>query len=145
MAYLDGLKVVTAVKPANLPPLLQRRTNLLNKLDWQYECVKAKMENRDYYVPIWKTIDHESGERTRVEQQRRVKSWWYKNAEGKLVFEMRYANKKVELLKGKTGVEVENLDTLLLAIELLKKAVESGELDTSLSTTAKTIRAELAK
>jgi hypothetical protein len=145
MGYLDKLKVVTAEKPANLPPLLQRRNNLMNKLDWQYECVKAKLEGRDYYVPIWKITVNELGERTRIEQQRRVKSWWYKNADGKLVFEMRYANKKVELQKGKTGVEVESLDTLLLAIELLKKAVESGELDTSLSTTAKTIRAELAK
>lgn len=58
---------------------------------------------------------------------------------------MRYANKKIELLKGKTGVKVENLDTLLLAIELLKKAVKYVELDISLSTTAKTIRAELEK
>ena len=145
MGYLDGLKVVTAVKPTNLPPLLQRRSNLINKLNWQYECVKAKLDGRDYCVPIWKTIDHESGERTRIEQQRRIKSWWYENSEGKFVFQMRYANKKIELLKGKTGVEVENLDTLLLAIELLKKAVENGELDTSLNTTAKTIRAELAK
>lgn len=74
MGYLVGLKVMTAVKPENLSPLLQRRSNLINKLNWQYECVMANLDGRDYYLPIWKTIDHESGERTRVEQQRRVKS-----------------------------------------------------------------------
>lgn len=35
---------------------------------------------------------------------------------------MRYANKKIEMLKGKTGVEVENLDTVLLEIESLKNS-----------------------
>lgn len=38
MGYLVGLKVVTAVKPENLPPLLQRRSNLINKLNWYLRC-----------------------------------------------------------------------------------------------------------
>lgn len=145
MGYLDGLKVVTAVKPANLPPTLERRRNLLNKLELQYQCANAKIDGKDFYVPSFKTFTRESGERDQIEKQRRIKPWWYSSPEGKVIFEVRYANKRIELLKGKTGIEVENLDSLVLAIELLMKAVDNGEIDASLSATAKTIRADLAK
>lgn len=145
MAYLDGLKVVTASKPANLPPAIYRRNNLLNKLDEQLQCATAKSEGREHYVNRTKTITNELGEQTKVEQQKRVKPWWYRSAEGKLVLEVRYANKRLELAKGKTGIEVENIASLIPAIELVKKAVENGELDNSLAATAKTIRSEITK
>lgn len=145
MGYLDGLKVITANRPANLSPTLQRRRNLLNKLELQFKCANAKLVGNDYYVPSFKTFTRESGERDQIEGQRRIKPWWYSSVDGKVVFEVRYANKRIELLKGKTGIEVENLDSLVLAIELLMRAVDNGEIDASLSATAKTIRADLAK
>jgi Family of unknown function (DUF6641) len=145
MAYLDGLKVVTATKPANLPPAINRRNNLINKLDKQLHCAKAKSEGREHYVVCTKTIANELGEATRIEQQKRVKPWWFRSNDGKLVLNLRYANKRLELVKGKTGIEVENIESLIPAIKLIKKAVENGELDNSLAATAKTIRSELAK
>lgn len=145
MGYLDGLKVITSNRPANLSPTLQRRTNLLNKLSQQFECAKANVEGSDYFVRSYKFIKCETGEREQVEWQRRIKPWWYLTHEGKVIFEVRYANKRVELQKGKNGIEVDNLATLIPAIELLKKAVENGELDNTLQTTAKSIRSQIAK
>ena len=145
MGYLEGLKVISASKPANLSPTLQRRNNLLNKLIQQFECAKAKVEGSDYFVRNFKFLKRETGEREQVEWQRRIKPWWYSTHDGKVIFEVRYANKRVELQKGKTGIEVDNLSTLIPAIELLKKAVENGELDNSLQTTAKSIMSEIAK
>lgn len=145
MGYLDGLKVIAASRPANLSPTLQRRSNLLNKLGHQFECAKAKSEGSDYFVQSFKSFKLETGQREQVEWQRRIKPWWYITPEGKVIFEVRYANKRIELQKGKTGIEVDNLETLIPAIELLKKAVENGELDSTLSNTAKTIRSEIAK
>ncbi len=145
MGYLDSLKVVVATKPANQPPAIHRRNNLLNKLDEQILCARAKTEGRDFYVERTKTIKNEFDVRTKVVHQKRVNPWWYRNTEGKLVLEVRYANKRIEILKGKTGIEVENIDSLIPAIELLRKAVENGELDNSIGAIAKSIRSEIAK
>ncbi len=145
MGYLDGLKVITASRPANLSPTLHRRMNLLNKLSQQYECAKANIEGSEYFVRSFKFVKRESGEREQLEWQRKIKPWWYSTHEGKIIFEVRYANKRIDLQKGKTGIEVDSLETLIPAIELLKKAVENGELDNTLQTTAKSIRSEIAK
>ncbi len=48
-------------------------------------------------------------------------------------------------MKGKTGIEVENIDSLVPAIELLKKAVENGELDNVIGAISKSIRSDIAK
>lgn len=145
MAFLDKLKVVTAVKSNNLPPALLRQIRVIEKLREQIECVKAKADGRELVIKRMRTVKSETGEKSQVEQSHKTRPWWYQNADGKLVFEVRYANKRIELAKGKTGIEVENLATLVPAIELLVKAVESGELDKSLNTVATSIRSELAK
>ena len=144
MAFLDGLKVVTAVK-TNLPPALQRRNRVIEKLHEQIECAKAKSDGREHIIKRMRTVKSESGEKTQTEHIQKIRPWWYRNADGKLVFEVRYANKRIELAKGKTGIEVENLTTLIPAIELLMKAVESGELDKGLNAVATSIRADAAK
>ena len=61
------------------------------------------------------------------------------------MLEIRYANKRLELQKGKTGIEVENIESLIPAIELVKKAVENGELDNNIVAIAKTIHSAVAK
>ncbi|WP_435626417.1 DUF6641 family protein [Candidatus Ferrigenium straubiae] len=145
MTFLDKLKVVTAVKSNKLPPALHRQIRVIEKLREQIECVKAKTDGREYIIKRMRTVKSETGEKTQAEHNHKIRPWWYRNADGKLVFEVRYANKRLELAKGKTGIEVENLATLIPAIELLMKAVESGELDKSLSTVATSIRSELSK
>ena len=42
---------------------------------------------------------------------------------------MKYGAKTLELMKGKNSVEVSNDAELIQTLELIKKAVESGELD----------------
>lgn len=145
MAYLDSLKVVLATRPANLPPIIYRRNNLISKLDEQLHCAKAKSEGREYYVERTKTVTNDAGERIRFAHQKRINPWWYRGADGKLVLEVRYANKRLELVKGKTGIEIESIDSLIPALELIKKAVESGELDNSINATAQSIRGKIAK
>ncbi len=145
MGYLDNLKVVVATRPANQPPAINRRNNLLNKLDEQILCARAKAEGRDFYVERTKTITNKVGVRTKLVHQKRLNPWWHRNAEGKLVLEVRYANRRIEIMKGKTGIEVENIDSLVPAIELLKKAVENGELDNVIGAISKSIRSDIAK
>lgn len=145
MAYLDGLKVVTAVKNTQLSPTLVRQARVIEKLYIQMECAKAKAEGRDHFVTNIRSVKSESGEKGKTEHAQKIRPWWYRNAEGNLVFEVRYANKRIELAKGKTGIEVANLSTLIPAIELLIKAVENGELDKSLGVVTTNFRNKVAK
>ena len=86
-----------------------------------------------------------TGETVQSQMVRKVRPWWYRNTDGKLVLEVRYANKRLELAKGKTGVEVENLANMITAIELVIKAVQGGEMDAGLNATANNFRATLTK
>lgn len=145
MGYLDGLKVVTAVKPANISPIFNKRNRLTEKLYAQIECAKAKAEGREYFVKYANTSKTENGEIVESQQLKRIKPWWYRSADGKLILEIRYANKRLELAKGKTGIEVDNINALLPAIEVLIKAIESGELDNSINAVSHNLRATLTK
>jgi hypothetical protein len=60
--------------------------------------------------------------------------------EGKTIFELRYGSKRIELVEGKSGIEVESLKGLIAIIEKLILAVEQGELDNILEYTSKNLR-----
>lgn len=145
MKFLDGLKVVLAEKPANISPILSKRGCVIEKLYAQIECAKAKSEGKEYFVTHMRSFRSETGEKIQSQQVKKVRPWWYRTNEGKLVFEVRFANKKVELAKGKTGLEVSDLNSLIPALELMIKAVENGELDNSLTAISNNFRAELTK
>ena len=124
MGYLEGLKVITASKPVNLSPTLHRRNNLLNKLNQQFECARAKVDGSDYFVRSFKFVKRETGEREQVEWQRRIKPWWYSTHDGKVIFEVRYANKRIELMVENKGPGAEEFESKELKRE---KVIPEGQ------------------
>lgn len=145
MTFLERLKVVTSVKPSNVSPVFHRRERLVSKLYEQIECAKAKIDGREHLVTYMKSYFDEAGEKSQSQQVRKVRPWWYRSSEGKLVFEVRYANKRIELAKGKTGIEVEKLENIIPAVETLIKAVQDGEVDSGLTAIASKFRADITK
>ena len=145
MGYLETLKVVTATKPEQSSPLFHRRNKLVEKLYEQIECAKAKADGRDHFIHYMRNSKSPTGETVQSQMIRKVRPWWYRSTDGKLILEVRYANKRLELAKGKTGVEVETLENMASAIELVIKAVQGGEMDTSLNATANNFRASITK
>ena len=130
MSLLQGLKVVSSKRPVRLSPIQYRRNKLIDKLHEQLECAKAKAEGRECLFTRLRTRrNSETGQRFQMELQYRVKPWWYVNGEGKTVIEIRYGSRLIEITKGKTGVELEKPENLIATLELLKKAVDAGELD----------------
>ena len=51
---------------------------------------------------------------------------------GKVCISIRYGAKLIELAKGKSAVEVSSGEELIKTLELLKRAVEAGELDSQI-------------
>ncbi len=139
MAILSELKTVSTIRPKHVPPIVGRRNKLLKRLHDQLECAKAKLNGDEYIVTKYKSKPGDNGERLQVPKQSRVRPWWFTTDSGGLVFEVRYGGKRLELAKGKAGIEVENLPALASTIELLKQAVANGELDNAISAIAKNI------
>ena len=83
--------------------------------------------------------------RKQVEVAKRVKQWWFVAENGKLVLNIRYGVRLLELAKGKSAVEIATAAELVPTLELIKQAVEAGELDAQIEAAAVKLRAGFVK
>ena len=105
-------------------------TKLSSKLWEQIQLAKSQIDGTPFVVTKFKSIkDRETGLRRQVEIPKRIREWWFRNDAGKVCVSVKYGTKVIELAKGKHSVEVENAQALVKALELVKQAVEAGELD----------------
>ena len=58
-----------------------------------------------------------------------VRPWWFNAENGTVCVSVRYGAKVIELAKGKPSVELAAMTDLISTLEIIKKAVEAGELD----------------
>ena len=130
MSALETLKLTTAKKPTHIPAVVFRRNKLSSKLWEQIQLAKSQIEGTPFVVTKFKSIkDKETGLRRQVEIPKRIREWWFRNDAGKVCVSVRYGTKVIELAKGKHSVEVDSAQNLVKALELVKQAVEAGELD----------------
>ncbi len=130
MSALETLKLTTAKKPTHIPAIVFRRNKLSRKLWEQIQLAKSQIDGTPFVVTKFKSIkDRETGLRRQVEVPKRIREWWFKNEQGKVCVSVKYGTKVVELAKGKHSVEAENAQSLVKALETIKSAVETGELD----------------
>jgi len=69
-----------------------------------------------------------------------VKQWCFAAANGKLIVNVCYGTCLIELAKGKTAVEVASTADLVPTLELIKQAVEAGELDAQMDAASVKLR-----
>lgn len=141
MATLASLKLSTAVKPAHMPTVQVRRNKLVRRLWEQMELAKAQQAGTQFAPIKFRSIaDPATGIRKQVEVTKRVKQWWFVAESGKLVLNIRYGVRVLELTKGKVAVEVGSEKDLVPILELIKTAVLNGELDTQIDAAANKLR-----
>jgi hypothetical protein len=146
MSTLNTLKLVASQKPTSLPPVMQRRNKLAKRLWEQAELAKAQQAGGTFAPKKFRTLkDAETGERKQVEMNKRVKAWWFVADSGKLVLSVRFGPKVLELAKGKYAVEVAARSDVVNVLEVVKTAVENGELDVAIENAAKKLRDGFAK
>ena len=146
MSALTALKFVTAKRPQSASPLVQRRNKLSNQLWEQIELARASAEGKTYSPIRIRTVkDKQTGERRTVEAVKRVKQWWFVADNGKVCLQVRYGTRVLELAKGKNSIEIANGEELLSVLEVVKKSVESGELDAQIETASSAVRARFVK
>ncbi len=58
-----------------------------------------------------------------------VRRWWWSDDTGKVMLEVRYGNRRIDLKPGKPTIEVGAAENLLPTIQTVREAVATGELD----------------
>ena len=145
MSALNSLKLVTAKRPQNVAPVVQRRNKLSNQLFEQIELAKCLADGKAYAPTRLRNVkDKHTGERKTIEAVKRVKQWWFVAENGKVCLQVRYGTRVLELAKGKNSIEVGSGNELLSVLETLKKCVELGELDTQIEAASAAVRERFA-
>ena len=140
-ASLASLKLVSAKKPTQLSAVQLRRNKLSNQLWQQIQLATAKSRGEPYVPMRTRTlVNKETGERRTVEQPKRIKPWWFTDADGVLCLQVRYGAKVVELHKGKNAIALASDEELIPTLNLIKQAVEGGEFDKELETKSASLR-----
>ena len=145
MSTLNALKLSTAKKSLNTTPVVHRRNKLGKKLWEQIQLAQAHLEGKQFTTTRFQTVRDEDGVRRSVEVPKRVRAWWWNSDSGKIALNVRYGARVVELAKGKSTIEVAAPTDLIPTLELIKKAVEAGELDTQIETASIKLREGFGK
>jgi hypothetical protein len=145
MSALAKLKLVS-VQAERKSPMVLRRAKLTGKIAEQIAYAKAANAGEIFAAKRVKFVtDDATGERKQVEQDKRVKPWWFNSAAGKLVLAIRYGAKQIEIAKGKNAIEVASMDDVVTTLEVIKQAVQAGELDAQIEQCSGALRAGFTK
>ena len=145
MSTLAVLKLSATKKSQSVTPAVQRRNKLNKKITEQIQLAKAHLAGTNYTSTRLRTIRDDDGIRRMVEVPKRVRAWWWNSDNGKIALNVRYGARVVELAKGKCTIEVAAPTDLIPTLELIKKAVEAGELDTQIETASIKLREGFTK
>ena len=146
MSALNTLKLTATKKPTQVPSVVQRRTKLAKRMWEQIELAKAEQNGTKFSVPKFRSYtDKESGVRKQIETNKRLKSWVFVGDNGKLAIAVRYGAKILELAKGKYAIEVASTNDVVPTLQIIKTAVEAGELDVAIENASLKLREGFAK
>ena len=145
MATLASLKLVTAKKPTQQPPVVHRRNKLSVKVVEQILLARAQNDGTVFAPTRTKTVTNTDGNRVHITQPKRVKAWWFVAENGKCCIAIRYGSKVLELAKGKTAIEVASGAALIDALEAVNTAVIAGELDSQIEAASVQLRSAFVK
>jgi hypothetical protein len=146
MSALNTLKFVSAKKPTQLAPIEIRRRKLSSKLWSQIQLANALNNGDSYTEKKFRTLkDRQTGESRSVEVMKRIRQMWFVSENGKVCVQIKYGSKILEFSKGKNAIEVSSGEELIAALNTLKIAVESGELDSQLNLAADSVKEKFKK
>jgi hypothetical protein len=124
------LKFVASKPQQGNSPKHARRLKLSNKLHEQIQMAKAVQSGTEFVpVKIRSVKDEATGETRKVEIPKRLKPWWWPSDNGKLCITVRYGARTLEIVEGKNAIETDSIAGVVTTLEVLRSAVDAGELD----------------
>ena len=137
---LQALKITAAKRAIGNNPLVHRRLKLSRKIWEQIELARAQAAGQQFTMKKFRTVKDPDGVRKSVEIPRRVRAWWWTTETNKVALNIRYGARAVEFSKGKSSVEIATAADLIPTLELIKRAVEAGELDAQIEAASLKLR-----
>jgi hypothetical protein len=145
MATLTSLKLSAAQKTTSVTGAQVRRTKMLKAIGEQIAIAKAVQAGAQPIITKLRSVTTDTGERTLVETNKRVKQWWFATDNGKLAINLRYGARMLELAKGKFAIEVASEKELVPMLEALKSIAAAGELDAAIEAASVKLREGFGK
>ena len=146
MSVLSTLKLVATKRPSQLTAIQHRRNKIGRRLHEQIMLARARQDGKQFSATKFRTVANvETSERKSVEVSKSVKQWWFTSDNGKTVIAIRYGARVLEIAKGKYAVEIASDSDIVNTLEIVKAAVESGELDAQLEAAAGKLRTGFKK
>ena len=146
MSTLESLKLVNAVKPQHLPAIVKRRNKLSHKLWEQILLAKSKASGEALNLTQHRSIKNiDTGIRESHVVPKLVRPWWFIAEDGTTCLNVKYGAKTIELAKGKNSIQLVTADDLINTLEIIKQAVEGGELDQQIDLASGAVKSNFKK
>ena len=130
MSGLNALKLVQAKREKGNSPQHARRQKLSTKLAEQIQLAKAQQSGTEFSPVRVRTVkDEATGQSRKVEVPKKIKPWWWTDEKGKLCVTIRYGARILEIVEGKNAIETDNIADVIASLQVIRSAVDSGELD----------------
>jgi hypothetical protein len=147
MSHLTKLKLTDKTRTdVEMNPEDLLRSKLITRLLEQKELVEADLKGEHLTKTRFKFVtDSETGESNRIEVQKQLRRWWWKDEDGGVMLTLRYGNRSLAIAEGKSTIEIGTLDKLPKIIDTIIEAVKAGELDKQLNAAMAERRLKLKK
>lgn len=141
MSGLNALKLVTSKRQQGNSPQQSRRQKLSSKLDEQIQLAKAVQSGAEFLPVKIRTVkDEATGESRKVEVPKKLKPWWWTGENGKLCITVRYGARTLEIVEGKNAIETDSIADVITSLQVIRTAVDSGELDKRIEAVTKKVK-----
>ena len=146
MSGLSALKLVQAKREKGNSPQHARRQKLSTKLAEQIQLAKAQQSGTEFSpVRVRSVKDEVTGQNRKVEVPKKLKPWWWADEKGKLCITVRYGARTLEIVEGKNAIETDSIAYVITSLQVIRTAVDSGELDKRIDAVMGQVTAGFAK
>ena len=134
MSMLKGLSFAAAPRAATQLSVEEvRRNKLIAHLQEQRAIAEAEAAGEQHVVMRRRWQLSPTGEKTRVEVEKRLKRWWTAQADGQVVLVVRWGSRVIEWERGKAAIVVGERSKLVAVLDKLIAATQAGELDSHIA------------
>ena len=146
MSGLSALKLVQAKREKGTSPQHARRQKLSTKLAEQIQLAKAQQSGTEFSPVRVRTVkDEVTGQSRKLEVPKKLKPWWWTDDKGKLCITVRYGARTLEIVEGKNAIETDSIADVITSLQVIRTAVDSGELDKRIDAVMGQVKAGFAK
>jgi len=136
MSVFAKFAIKSVVRRVSLTPTEARRQKLVSAINEQLEVAEAATRGEQYAVTAPRWTKNESGERVRVQRQKVIRSWFFER-DGGVYIQCKYGTKVLPLSKDGNALFVKQLSEVKGALEAVRNAALSGELDAAVDAVIK--------